>query len=714
MLIALTLLLTGCSDKGRDSGTQPTVTDGGSTPTDGGTTLDGGSDGGSEETRWTGPANVVVVDPDGVAVPDAWVMLGGANPDDWVLTGADGTATLDVTDDGMTDRFILAGLEGWISGGANLRETEAPDDPVTIEINPLPDADNADYSWQPGGNGDSPTSAECGHCHLTKGDDWATSAHRDSARNSHTWDLYTGAASTLSEDDCAALGGWMAEGVEPGGDTSTTTRCYVGGGVLDLLNDGCGEPDQAACDHPDQRAGLDAFGSCGDCHAPAVDGGIPGQIDLAATTGIAWDEGVTCDFCHKIRAVAPGPAPGLDGAITLERPSQPTLVTGQEFDPITFGPYPDVVVGIMKGSYAPDMRSADWCSSCHEYARGALSADMPVDSARWPEGLPLHETWSELNASPYGDLGLACHSCHMPVLDEESSTYDLSSRGVNPSVDQGWLRERGEVRHHHFPASGELEPPDLSLDVDWDATGATVQVEVFNGNAAHAVPSGEPMRQLVVLVEAVDGDGQAVTAIDGPTVPDVGGFIAMGTVGVDLVVDGTTVTLTGTPSGAPVAMRFVRPTGTWMDDAGPGTGWFDSLPAEDKGLPILTALGTVDVIDLVGGTVTLGSTAPALQEGDIAYLVGEHDLAGAPGWLYAKTLVDRDGARGVAHHRAVDIASDNRLGVGVTGTTDYRVEAPGGTVSARLVRRRYAAPVAARHGWDPTDSEVATDSAESD
>jgi hypothetical protein len=162
------------------------------------------------------------------------------------------------------------------------------------------------------------------------------------------------------------------------------------------------------------------------------------------------------------------------------------------------------------------------------------------------------------------------------------------------------------------------------------------------------------------------------------------------------------------------AVRFVRPTGTWDDYEGPGTGHFSSLSAEEKGLPVTTVLGEVAIRTVGGGAVTLAAEPPTLEAGDIAYLVDGDDAAGAPGWLFAKVMVDAQGARGVAHFQAVDIASDNRLGFGTSSTSSHRFPLPaaGGslTVSARLLTRDYAAPIAHRFGWDTGDEQVAQSS----
>jgi len=74
--------------------------------------------------------------------------------------------------------------------------------------------------------------------------------------------------------------------------------------------------------------------------------------------------------------------------------------------------------------------------------------------------------------------------------------------------------------------------------------------------------------------------------------------------------------------------------------------------------------------------------------------------------------VDANGARGVAHYRAVSVASDNRIAGGATGTSVHRFPAPAAgetlTVEASLVRRVRAASVADVYGWDRGDEALTT------
>ncbi|MBW2454152.1 MAG: hypothetical protein JRI68_06565 [Deltaproteobacteria bacterium] len=660
--------------------------------------------------------DVRVIDPEGAPVADAWVMMGGQPQELWQQTDGEGRVSLTLVDDGWSEPWVLVGKTGWLSGGVPVDLEAPPAAPFDITMRPLPQADNPDYAFQPGGDGSSMDTRECGHCHWTIGDDWAGSAHRRAADNPRTWDLYTGSAAAAADlAACNALSGQQADGQSPGAEGQTEERCYVGQGVLPWLNDGCGVAGQKGCDHPEERDGLDRFGGCGDCHSPATTGGIPGQIDLAASFGVAF-EGVTCDFCHKVRAVDPGPSAGLNGGITLHRPSEDTVIPGQVFDPIIFGPYPDVIVPIMKGSYSPQHREAGWCASCHEHAQDALHPDESIaQPQRFPDGLPIQETYGEYLAWA-GSANATCQTCHMLPIDEESSTYDISAQGLNPSVNQGWLRELGQVRHHDVPAAGLAAP---SLDLQLAEVGGQLEatVTLTNGAAGHAVPTGEPMRQLIVLVSATNGSGDPVAPVGGQTVPDFGGALHAATVGTDAQVNGSAVSFAGQtfPAQGVTALRFARPTGNWDDYAGPGTAPFTNagLTPEQKGLEKLDFLGERAVVSVAGGTVDLESAPPALQADDVVFVLGsEAHQAGAPGWAYAKVLVDSSARRGVAHYRAVDVASDNRIAASGSASSAHRFPLPAQgesvAIEVKLVRRRFAASVADLYGWDVSDAEAAS------
>ncbi len=645
-----------------------------------------------EPPIWTGEAQARVLDPEGNPVEGAFVLLGGWTSERWVSTDAEGLATVAVDDEGTNPRYLVAAKQDWLSAGVRVPD-EQPDT-LEITLRPLPNQDNLDYSFQSGGVGGSESTDQCGHCHITIADDWSVSVHAEAAKDPEVWDLYTGRGSRLASCD----EGELAEGQLPG-QSGVAEYCYVTTGVLPWLNEGCGGHGEPRCDHPDQRADLEHLGGCGDCHSPAVDGGTPGHIDFAGAQGVAY-EGVTCDLCHKVRRVEPGPAAGLNGALVLERPSEPSLVGTQEFDPIMFGPYADVIVPIMNGSYAPQFRESEWCSACHEYGQPALHPDQELDDERWPDGLPVHETWTEFLASGAQEAGFSCQGCHMPTLYEDSSTYN-TPEGDSSGPVHGWVREEGQVHHHTWPDAQDLGEPGLDLELSPRQGWQEARVTLTN-RAPHALPTGEPLRQVIVLVSAVDEQGEAVAAVGGQTVPDVGGYTLTGVLGEQATLEHQLLKLPGSDdlSGS-FTLRFVRPTGTWDDYAGPGTRTADGLSPEQKGLPLHDFVVEVDATASEGGLLL--AEAVEVQEGDRVYVVRERQYAGAPGWLYAKVLVDHEGDRAVPHYRAIDVASDNRIAGLGSSTSTHRFPEGELTITATVVRRDHATAVSEPYGWPSGD-----------
>jgi hypothetical protein len=50
-----------------------------------------------------------------------------------------------------------------------------------------------------------------------------------------------------------------------------------------------------------------------------------------------------------------------------------------------------------------------------------------------------------------------------------------------------------------------------------------VQVDITNNKTGHHVPTDSPLRHLILLVQATDGQGRALPLQDGPSIPEWGG-----------------------------------------------------------------------------------------------------------------------------------------------------------------------------------------------
>ena len=308
------------------------------------------------------------------------------------------------------------------------------------------------------------------------------------------------------------------------------------------------------------------------------------------------------------------------------------------------------------------------------------------------------------------------------------STLDVTTE-ESASIVLGFARPPEQIRKHIFrsPLEGSPRLIDgalelvLAISLGNTAGGAAAvlaKVTVQNTLAGHAIPTGEPMRALLLVVRA-EGCGESWSAVEGATIHDGGGSAARGEIGNDVVANGATLAWAG---GAAVAkaghrVRVVRPTGTFDDYAGVGFFADVSLTPEEKGLELFAPVGEANVLSAAAGNVGLDA-AIAVQAGDVVYLgdalpivlddgAAPIGLAGAAGYTFAKTLVDPAGVRHVPHYRAIDIASDNRIPPQGSAKTEHTFAIPvgcaSGKVTATLVYRQMPVDMARLRGWPAKD-----------
>ncbi len=246
----------------------------------------------------------------------------------------------------------------------------------------------------------------------------------------------------------------------------------------------------------------DSAGNCATCHAPTAALAAPHDTPLDAVSGVDA-QGTHCDFCHKIANITLDPATGapranMPGVLSIE-----LLRPGPERQ-IFFGPYDDADVG--PDTYLPLLTESAACAACHS-------------ASFW--GVPIYESFPEWLASPYASEGTTCQDCHM----RPDGVTDNFAPGRG-----GQTRDPDTVATHNFPGASSEEllraTADLSLSARRDGSVISVEVTVTNSEAGHHLPTDSPLRQVLLMVAATDGEGRDLALTSGPALPDWAGDLA--------------------------------------------------------------------------------------------------------------------------------------------------------------------------------------------
>jgi len=211
--------------------------------------------------------------------------------------------------------------------------------------------------------------------------------------------------------------------------------------------------------------GSSSPGVCLGCHAPMA--GAIGDPEL--TKRISW-EGVTCDYCHSLVSVE------MHGS---------GAVAGVDFGNVKRGPIKDATSTGHDVAYSDLFAQSIVCAPCHEY------------TAR--NGAAIMGTYSEWMASNAAERGETCQTCHMGVVEGEV---------VDPRI----ARESGaEVNLHAMPGGHSLDQLHEAIAVGIEPSRHDDRLELVvrlkNKGAGHAVPTGMPVRHIVLelLVETETG-----------------------------------------------------------------------------------------------------------------------------------------------------------------------------------------------------------------
>lgn len=448
----------------------------------------------------------VVVNADG-PVEDAIVQIYGSpkqikttKTGAFSFSGISGTKPITIT------AWYAGFYIGWVqvnpsdpkwTGGQNLK----------ITLKPYPTTDNNTYTWFTfnGVTG----SASCGLCHREY-KEWLADAHSQSAKNIRFLTMYTG-------EDVNGNPGQLTEFTTQGKvKDPDTSKGYYGPGYL--LDNPTRAGNCATC-HTPMASTAPTDQNCGwsGCHNSLTIENSHGIIAQAASPlslqGPAAD-GISCDFCHKISAVTIDPVTKLPPAdmpgILSMKMTRP--VKGQE---IFYGTLVDIP---RRASYLPLLDQSEYCAPCHY---GVFGGVMGVGTVT--NGTLVYNSYGEWLDSPYSnaETGKTCQDCHMPK--SSSNWFVFSDKG-------GIERDYATLHNHAMPGATDKELLQNSVTMKSTASRQgdqiLTEVSITNDKTGHDVPTDEPLRSMILVIEAVDQNGKTVTLAEGPVNPDYSGNYA--------------------------------------------------------------------------------------------------------------------------------------------------------------------------------------------
>jgi hypothetical protein len=418
----------------------------------------------------------------------------------FTLSGIEGTAPVVVT------AWSLGHFVGWT--------TLNPSDPnwkggynIEIELRPLAPGDNSDYEWYSFEEVEG--SAACGMCHREY-TEWQADQHSRAAINHRFLNVYSGTNAKGEEGQPVTFN--LEDGVPLPPDPS---KPYYGPGFR--LDNPSRAGNCAACHTPiaSKSPNIQNCAWSG-CHTDLTIERANGVIDRPAIPSIHLTgdaaEGISCEFCHKIGDVY------LDDETHLPSPDMPGILSlrlyrpREESEQVFFGTLVDVS---RQDSYLPLLSQSEFCAGCHYGVFGGV-----VGMERVKDGTLVYNSYGEWLASPYSDpeTGKTCQDCHMPVSD--AKWFVQPDKG-------GLVRDYAELHNHTMPGAADenLLQNSVTMVSSAERNGDQIQVEVSitNDQTGHHIPTDAPIRSMILVVEALDADGNPLQLEQGPVNPAYSG-----------------------------------------------------------------------------------------------------------------------------------------------------------------------------------------------
>jgi hypothetical protein len=279
------------------------------------------------------------------------------------------------------------------------------------------------------------------------------------------------------------------------------------------------DPVFVAMNRRGQRETAGALGTfCVKCHAPMA-------VELGLTTGADFDpvrlpasaRGVTCYFCHNVKAVADTHNNGL--VLAADQ-----TMRGGLADPVTSQAHHSRYDKLMDS----DANQSEICGSCHDVVT--------------PRGVELERTYKEWQTTFFSQPDplhhLTCGSCHMRsstdvIADDPGHNVLLRKNGFHehlwPAIDQALTAfpeaaaQTAGIQRDLDPAVAVIGPTSFASNVQpggicLDPPGV-LSVRIDSIGTAHFWPSGAAQDRRAWL-EVIASDKDGVVLFSTGAVPD--------------------------------------------------------------------------------------------------------------------------------------------------------------------------------------------------
>jgi len=191
--------------------------------------------------------------------------------------------------------------------------------------------------------------------------------------------------------------------------------------------------------------------NCISCHAPMSTVFHSFEADTNFN-----EDGVTCQFCHSASDISGSQSPG-DIQIDLTAVYSDNPAPANEEHPVNHRDF---------------FAKSDICLPCHAQMKTPTQLEACATGFEWE--------------SFYEKTQKTCQDCHMPSSEPGNS--------------------------HQFPGThvGELLKNSVEMQLNWKRDKNVLSIFLLNISAGHALPTGTPLRMVMLKVNAYDGQGELV------------------------------------------------------------------------------------------------------------------------------------------------------------------------------------------------------------